>query len=561
MSGIPEPARLQGAVRGIAVRALPRRSDFPQDRRTWLGDLLAGLTVGVVALPLALGFGIGAGMGALPGLITAIVAGVVAAAFGGSNLQVSGPTGAMTVVLVPVIAQHGVGAVPLLAVLAGVLVVLGGLLGLGRAVTLVPWPVVEGFTVGIATIIFLQQVPLVLDVSRSHATSTLAATRHALSHAHWSSSIDSLAVAAGVVVAMVVLRRIRPTFPGSLAAIVVAAIVVAANGLAVRTIGVVQLDQLGARPYVPGFDELRGLLPAAAVIALLAALESLLSARVSDGMSDLPSTDPDRELFGQGLANVASGLAGGMPATGAIARTAVNVRAGARTRVASMTHGLVLLVVLLGASGIVAHIPIAALAGVLMVTATRMVDMTSVRTILRASRSDALVFAATAVTTVAFDLVLAVEVGFVVAMVLVLRTTAQASRILEEDLATRVDHVADDELRALLHQHVVVYRLEGSLFFGAAQRFLDELTALDDARVVVLRLGWLQVLDATGAHALIETIDVLQSRGIMVLVCGAQDRHAKVLDAVGIPGDHLDGSRLFTQLDAALDRARAIVAA
>ena len=560
MPSSSDSSAIRAALGTIANRTRPRRDDFPQDRATWTADLVAGLTVGIVALPLALGFGIGAGLGAMPGLVTAIVAGIVAAVFGGSRLQVSGPTGAMTVVLVPVVAQHGVGAVPLLAILAGILVVAAGWLGLGRAVSLVPWPVVEGFTVGIATIIFLQQVPLVLDVPRSPERDTMPATIHAFRVADWNAALPSIAVALGVMLTMVLLRSIRPTFPGSLVAIVVAAVAVAWLDVDVATIGAIRLDSLDPHVSLPSVGVLRDLLPSAAIIALLAALESLLSARVADGMSDVPATDPDRELVGQGLANIAAGLAGGMPATGAIARTAVNVRAGARTRAASMFHGIVLAAVLLGAAGVVAHIPLAALAGVLMMTAIRMIDRSAARSILRASRSDALVFVTTAAATIAFDLVLAVQIGVVISMVLVLRATARASSVQEEDSAARVDHADDAELRDLLRQHVVVYRLEGSLFFGAAQRFLDELTALDDAKVVVLRLGWLQVLDASGAHALIETIESLEHRGITVLVCGAQERHQRVLEAVGIPGEHLAHDRLFTHLDAALERARSIVA-
>ncbi len=560
MQSTNDPNALRAALGTVRDRTLPRREDFPQDRATWTADLVAGLTVGVVALPLALGFGIGAGLGATPGLITAIVAGIVAAVFGGSNLQVSGPTGAMTVVIVPVVAVHGIGAVPLLAVLAGCIVLLAGWLGLGRAVTLVPWPVVEGFTVGIATIIFLQQLPLLLDVPRSSNNDTLPATIHALQHADWGHSTSRILLALGVVVTMIVLRRLWPAIPGSLVAIVLASIAAVALGLDVRTIGTIELGSLAVGVDVPSLATFNELLPAAAIIAALAALESLLSARVADGMSDTPASDPDRELVGQGLANIAAGVAGGMPATGAIARTAVNVRAGARTRMASTFHGIVLAAVLFGAAGVVAYIPYAALAGVLMVTAVRMVDIPAARSILRASRSDALVFLTTVFTTIAFDLVLAVEIGLLVSMVLVLRRLARASSVQEEDAAARVDHVDDSELRDLLREHVVVYRLEGSLFFGAAQRFLDELTALDDAKVVVLRLGWLQVLDASGAHALIETIQSLEHRGITVLVCGAQERHQRVLEAVGIPGEHLDETRLFTHLDAALEQARSIVA-
>ncbi|MCB0877776.1 MAG: SulP family inorganic anion transporter [Thermoleophilia bacterium] len=552
----------RSALRTIRSRTLPRPGDFPQSRRGWSIDLVAGLTVGIVALPLALGFGIGAGLGAGPGLLTAIVAGIVAAIFGGSRLQVSGPTGAMTVVLVPVVADHGAAAVPLLAVIAGIIVIAAGWLGLGRAVTLVPWPVVEGFTVGIATIIFLQQIPILLDVPRSRDHDTLPATIHALQSADWNLAGPRIAIAAGVVAIMVLLRRIRPTFPGSLVAILVAAVAASMLDLDVRTIGALDLGATSFGVDVPSWSTLDELLPAAAIIAALAALESLLSARVADGMSDLAPTDPDRELVGQGLANVAAGLVGGMPATGAIARTAVNVRAGARTRAAAMFHGIVLLAVLLGASGLVAYVPYAALAGVLMLTAVRMVDVAAVGSLLRASRSDAVIFVVTAGTTIAFDLITAVEIGVAVTMVLVLRTMARASSVGPEASATLAAsmQVGDDELHELLDERILVYRLDGSLFFGAAHRFVDELASLDRARVVVLRLGGLHVLDSSGAQALAETIEAFDHRGVQVVLCGMQPRHRKVLSAVGIPGRRIGDDRLATDLRDAIERAHALVA-
>jgi SulP family sulfate permease len=552
---------LRQAVATTAARTLPRREDFPADRRTWGADLVAGLTVGVVALPLALGFGIASGVGAIPGLVTAIVAGFVAAVFGGSQLQVSGPTGAMTVVLVPAVAAHGVGAVPTLAVLAGVIVVLAGWLGLGRAVTLIPWPVVEGFTFGIATIIALQQLPLLLDVPRSHAHDTLHAALRAVQAADWQAARGSLAIALLVVVTMLVCRRLHPSAPGSLIGVALATIAVVAFDVHTSTIGAIHLDSLRVGHALPSsMSQFDALLGPAVVVALLAALESLLSARVADGMGDHEPSDPDRELVGQGLANIASGMLGGLPATGAIARTAVNVRAGARTRAAAAFHAVVLLVVLLGASGLVAHIPLAALAGVLVVTATRMIDLPAAKALLRASHSDALVFSLTALVTIAFDLVRAVEVGIGVAALLALRSTARASMLLEEDLAPHRAALDDETARALLDEHIVVYRLHGSLFFAAAQRFIDELAALDQARVVVLRLGTIHVLDSTGAHALSESIHTLRHRGIDVLVCGTQQRHRRVLEAVGIPGATIAEDHLYANLDHALRDARAIAA-
>ncbi|MBC7643746.1 MAG: SulP family inorganic anion transporter [Thermoleophilia bacterium] len=542
----------------IATRTLPRRADFPASGSTWRADLIAGITVGVVALPLALGFGIASGVGAAPGLITAIVAGIVAAIFGGSSLQVSGPTGAMTVVLVPIVAEYGAGMVPVLAVLAGSMVILSGWLGLGRAVTLIPWPVVEGFTVGIAVIIFLQQVPLILDVPHAHERNTLTATLHAVQRADWNAAFPAVILTIAAISMLLAARRLRPTFPASLVAVVTVTLLAVAFKLDVPEIGKLPMSGLVAVPDMPPADTLLKVLPAAGVIALLAALESLLSARVADGMSDSRPTDPDRELVGQGLANVASGMFGGLPATGAIARTAVNMRAGAQTRMAALFHGLVLLVVLLGASRIIAVVPLAALAGVLMMTAIRMVDRPTCRALLRADRSDALVFDPTAAMTIVFDLVRAVELGIAVAAILVLRSTARASTVREESVAAHVEHLDDLAVRELLHEHVVVYQLQGSLFFGAAQRFLEELTALDEARVVVLRMAGLNVLDATGAHVLAETVDEFGKRDIAVLLCGVRPQHRRALRTAGIPGPRLPEAHIYADLQVALERARAI---
>ncbi|MBC7460460.1 MAG: SulP family inorganic anion transporter [Thermoleophilia bacterium] len=557
---------LRAAMLALVERTRPRRSDYPRTRDGWTGDLLAGLTVGIVALPLALGFGIGAGLGAGAGLVTAIVAGIVAAVFGGSNVQVSGPTGAMTVVLVPVVAEQGTSAIPLLAVLAGLLVLVAGWAGLGRAVTLIPWPVVEGFTLGIAAIIFLQQLPLVLDARHATDTGILPASWHILRSADWSNSVAPLVVALAVIVVMHVSRQARPTFPGSLVAVIGAAVACVAFNIDVGTIGSVSLDSFTPGLDLPGLRAFENLLPSAGVIALLASLESLLSARVADGMSAGTATDPDRELVGQGLANIASGLVGGMPATGAIARTAVNARAGAHTRAAAIFHGIVLLAVMLAAMPLVAHIPYAALAGVLMMTAFRMADVATARALLRSGRADALVFVATAATTVLFDLVHAVEIGVVIAAAVALRASARASGVREQDVSARLpadgadDHVDDAELEQLLNEHIVVYRLQGALFFGVAQHFLEELTSLDAARVVVLRFGQLDVLDASGAHALAETVTEFDRRGITTLLCGVRPQHRRVLAAVGLPGPAVPPSRFFDDLDRALADARRLAA-
>ena len=351
---------LAEVVLTVRQRVLPRRSDYAGLSTSYRKDILAGITVGVVALPLALAFGVASGVGAAAGLITAIVAGFVAAVFGGSNFQVSGPTGAMTVVLLPIVARFGASAVVPVAIMAGGIVLAMGLFGLGRAVSFIPWPVVEGFTIGIAIIIFLQQVPLALDVPRPEGDNTAIVAFRALQSADWGVAIQSLAVVALVVVVLVVMPRLNKAVPWSIIAIVLATVAVGFAGWQMSRIGSLP-DGLPA-PSIPVLDasSTGALFSAAIAVAALAAIESLLSARVADGMTSFadgvksPSRyDPDRELVGQGLANIASGAFGGMPATGAIARTAVNVRAGARTRVSAMVHSLVLIVVVVAGGGLV----------------------------------------------------------------------------------------------------------------------------------------------------------------------------------------------------------------
>jgi SulP family sulfate permease len=543
----------------LRQRALPRRSDYAGVRQSWRADLIAGLTVGVVALPLALAFGVTSGVGASAGLVTAIVAGVVAAVFGGSNLQVSGPTGAMAVVLVPIVARFGAEAVIPVAIMAGGLVLAMGLFGLGRAVTFIPWPVVEGFTVGIATIIFLQQVPMAVNVPKPPGENTALVALRSIQAATWPTAAYSLGIVTFVVLLMVLLPRIRRSFPASIVAVVLATIMVSLVAWNVMIIG--PLPAGIPVPRIPVIDTATtsALFSAALAVAALAAIESLLSARVADGMSSRSHLEPDRELVGQGLANVASGIFGGMPATGAIARTAVNVRAGARTRMAAIVHSVVILLVVAFAGSLVARIPLAALAGVLMVTAIRMVDRHAVRSILRSTRSDGLVMILTAAATVVFDLILAVEIGIAVAAVLALRAVAKTSTLEEEEegvVDEVIDRISDDEESALLHEHIAVYRLDGALFFGASQQFLDEFTSIADVRVVILRLGGVRVVDASGGHALDEIIAGLRGRNVTVLLCGVGVRLRQVLTALGVLETLEDEHHVFTALADAIEHGQ-----
>lgn len=536
-------------------RFLPSKLDYAGLGASWRTDLLAGITVGIVALPLALAFGVSSGVGAEAGLITAIVAGLVAAVMGGSPVQVSGPTGAMVVVLAPVVAVHGAGSVAPLSLMAGLLVCVLGFSGLGRAVAFIPWPVVEGFTLGIAAIIFLQQVPLATGTSGVPGHNTLLAAVEAASGARVPIVLVTLALVAGVAVVMVLVQKLFRALPASLLAVLLATAAAELFQLGIPRIG--PLPHSLPAPAIPAFDlaSLGSLAMPAVAVACLAAIESLLSARVAAGMSGPGGTpggpySPDRELTGQGLASIAAGLFGGMPATGAIARTAVNVRSGAKTRLSAAVHAVVLLAIVYLASGMVSRIPLAALGGILMVTAARMVSRRTVTAILRSTRADAAVFILTAIITVAFDLIVAIQIGLAAAALFTLRKFASLSSVQREEIPAP---------RAEGDEHIAVLRLDGAMFFGAAERILQEISQVRDVQVAIIRLSQLRMLDATGAHALVEVISALELRGITVLLKGVRPDHLGLVTNVGVIRSLRHHRHLFEDLGYAVEHARSHV--
>ena len=532
---------------------LPQRSDFTAMRRDPKRDIVAGITVAFVALPLALAFGVASGLGAGAGLVTAIVAGLLAAIFGGSNLQVSGPTGAMTVVLLPVVAQVGISGVLVVGMIAGVILIGLAFAGAGRYMQFIPLPVVEGFTIGIAVIIGLQQVPAALGVDAEGekvVVRAFSAIRIWLQEPAIASLLIALVVA-GVILLTV---RFRPGVPASMFAVIIATLAVGVFGIDVATIGVIPSGL--PSPSIPqvSWSQLSTLMIPAIAIAALAALESLLSATVADAMSVGERHDSNRELFGQGIANIASPLFGGVPATAAIARTAVNVRSGAQSRLAAITQSIGLLLVILVASRWVSFIPLAALAGVLFATVIQMIEISSVRALLRATRGDAAILVATAAATIAFDLVTAVIIGMAIAGIYALRQVAKSARIDEMPL-DQSDH--SDAEWELLKEHVVAYRLDGPLFFGAAHRFLLEISEVSDVRVVILRLSRIRTLDATGASVLGDTIKSLEQRGVTVMLSGVQPEHELIFRGLGVFGELAHEKHVFLTTPEAINHARA----
>ncbi len=545
-------------------RLLPRRGDY---RFEFLGaDLVAGATVAIVALPLALGFAVSTGVSPAVGLTTAIVAGFVAALFGGSNFQVTGPTGAMTVVLIPIVAQRGPEALPLVAVVAGLLLVVMGLAGVGRYVGFVPWPVITGFTNGIAVIIFLQQLPAVLGVSPEAAESTLVVAARTVRGFLESPAAPTVVLAAATAALMALWPRVPRlrAIPGSMVALI--------GGTALSLLDwfsgvgrVAGVPRQLPTPDLPVFSA-GGVVDIARValaVAILAALESLLSAVVADGHTIEERHDPDRELLGQGLANVAVGFFGGMPATGALARTAVNVRSGAQTRLAAAFHAVVLVAILLFLAPLATRIPLAVLGGILMVVAVRMVESHAARTILRATRSDAFVLVLTMGVTILFDLILAVEVGMIAAGFLFVVRMSRLLSVDPEMLAgsTPSSHDSAAEMRAessLERENILAFRIEGPVFFGAAAQFFDQvLKETPGIKAVVLRMRRVPVMDATGLTALQGLVETLERRHIVVMVSGLQPQPREMLERTGVL-DKISRNRdhLFETSEQAIAHAR-----
>ena len=411
------------------------RSDFPETRQLFTKDLISGVTVAIVALPLAIGFGITAGMSAAAGISTAIIAGFIAGLFGGSRFQVSGPTGAMTVVLIPVISKFGIGAIPALGVMAGLIVIAMSLIRLGSLINKVPNCVVEGFTVGIAIVISLQQLPFALGVTKGEGERTLIVAIHTIQKA-LAIGVNSqtlLVVFITLVIKFNIVKivesfKIKMYFPASFSALFLTTLIVKASNLNVATIGNIPRNVSTFTSPILTSGEYLSLITPALSIAILAAIESLLSARVADDISNVPSDKkfkPNQELFGQGLATTFASVFGGMPATGAIARTNVSVRSGATTRLAAMIHSMVLLVIVIFLAPIFSQIPSAAIAGVLIGTSFRIFNKASMLEIFKSSKSNIFIYIATAIVTVSVDLIWGI--GFGIALYLLINLVKKSN--------------------------------------------------------------------------------------------------------------------------------------
>jgi len=537
-----------------SVRALRRYS-----AQTFVKDLLAGLTVGLVALPLAMAFAISSGTPPETGIYTAIVTGFLVSLLGGSAVQIGGPTGAFVVVVSGIIARYGIDGLYMSTMMAGVVLVVMGLTGTGTAVRFIPRPVVIGFTNGIALVIASTQLKDFFGIATSEAVpgEFIGRIEVLARHAGAFSPLTT-AVAIGVLVLIIAWNRLVPRVPGYIVALVAGTLYVTLTGWPLETIG----GRFGGIPsrlppiHLPTFrpDLVLTLISPTLTIAMLGAIESLLSAVVADRMSGTRHNS-NVELFAQGIANIASPLFGGLPATGAIARTATNVRSGARTPVAGIIHAVTLLIVLMAASKLAALVPMAVLAAILMVVSYNMGEWREIPELWRQGWTDRLVWLVTFVLTVVADLTVAVETGMILAALLFIRrvaVTTTVSRVTTDFVERAREHALHDKH---IPEGVAIFKIVGPFLFGATEKLASAVAHAGELPpVVILRLRYMSAIDATGLRAIQDLADELRASGRTLLLCGAPSQPTRLLEQADFHR-HLGDENILPSLTMALKRA------
>ncbi|WP_340267309.1 SulP family inorganic anion transporter [Sphingobium mellinum] len=504
--------------------------------RLFRADAIAGLTVAIVALPLAMALGIASGTSPDKGLVTAVVAGFLISALGGSRVQVGGPTGAFVVVIFNVIAKHGYDGLLIATLLAGLILIFAGAFRLGQVIKYIPHPVVTGFTAGIAVIIASSQVKDFLGLAIDTVPADFVPKWEAYLGAIATTSAATVAVGVGALAIIIALRKLAPKLPGFLIAVVVTSVAVALLKLPVDTIGS-RFPEIPPGLPMPSLPEMslakiNAVLPSAFTIAFLAGIEALLSAVVADGMAGTRHRS-NQELIGQGVANLGSALFGGLPATGAIARTATNIRSGAKTPVAGIMHAVFLLLFILFATDLMAYVPMAALAAILFMVAWGMSEYERFVALLRMPNSDRSVLLLTFGLTVLVDLTVAIGVGVTLASLLFMARMAEA---VEVDTSNGKDIDLDSEdvhQRDTLPAGVEVFRINGPFFFGVAGELLDTLRRLGESpKAIILRMRLVPLLDASGVRTLEEFIEQARVAGARVILSGVQPQPRSMLERV-----------------------------
>ncbi len=503
------------------------------DRHKFLLDLIAGVTVGLVALPLAMAFAIASGLTPQAGIYCAIVTGFLISALGGSKMQIGGPTGAFVVVVAGIVAVHGVDGLFMCTVMAGVLLVIMGVTGLGTGVKFIPRPVVIGFTNGIAVLIASTQIKDFFGLHLERVPGVFWLRIEALAGNFHTLSFEATALAVFTLLTLIICRGLSPRIPGPIVALLLSTCAVYFFKLPVETIG----TRFGGIPsglphwQIPHFraDLIHGLLGPAFTVAMLGAIESLMSAMVSDRMSS-DRHNPNVELIGQGVANIFSPMFGGLPATGAIARTATNIRSGAQTPVAGMIHALTLLCILLFAAPLVSYVPMAALAGILMVVAYNMGEWREIPQLLKLTKTDISIWLVTFALTVFADLTVAVEAGMILAALLFISRVASTTTVSQ----VTEDYVEDGRVHILqdkdIPYYATIFRIHGPFLFGATDKIwavAENLHLLPP--VVILRLRNMTALDATGLFAIEEIAKQLHASQRTLILCGAREQPAQLI--------------------------------
>ncbi len=539
------------------------------NKQTFIQDLLAGIIVGIVALPLAIAFGIASGATPEAGILTAIVAGFLISFFGGSKVQIGGPTGAFIVIVFGIIQEYGMNGLMIATFMAGAFLIMMGILHLGTIIKYIPYPIVVGFTSGIALTIFATQIKdlfgLQIESVPADFLGKWSVYAQHIDTINWWSLLVGLCSILIIVFTPKVNRRI----PGSLAAIILMTLAT----LGLKALGIEGIETIGDRfsissalpqPEVPKitWDSVRHLAQPAMVIAMLGAIESLLSAAVADGVIG-DRHNSNQELIAQGIANMVSPLVGGIPATGAIARTMTNINNGGRTPVAGIAHAIVLAIIYLFLMPLVKYIPMACLAGILMVVAYNMSEWRSFRAILRNPKSDIIVLLVTFFLTVIFDLTIAIEVGVLIACLLCMKRMAETTNV--SVISDEIDPMADTDVMGNLEHLIIpegvkVYEINGPYFFGIGNKFEEMMGDMGGrAKVRIIRMRKVPFIDSTGVHNLSNMCRMCSQMGVKVVLSGVNPTVMKVLENAGM--DNVVGKEnICSHISLALNRAQEILA-
>lgn len=534
----------------MAIHFRPKLVDSLRSySRAALGrDLLAGLIVGIVALPMAIAFAIASGVSPEVGLITAVIGGFIVSALGGSSVQIGGPTGAFIIIVLGIVGQYGLSGLLVATLMAGVLLLLMGLLRLGSLIKFIPYPIILGFTAGIAVTIFTTQVNDLLGLGLTGLPKEFipkwGVLLTSLGHIHW----PTLAIGLGSILLIQLTPRVTKVVPGSLVAIIVMTLVCY---FLREHLGLTGLDTIGDRYTISGklpplvvpslsWESVQQLVAPAFTIALLGAIESLLSASVADGVVGERHRS-NTELIAQGIANIIVPFVGGIPVTGAIARTMTNINNGGRSPVAGMTHAVVLLLIFLFLMPLMAYIPMACLAGVLVVISYNMSGWRSVRASLRGPRSDVAVLVVTFLLTVLFDLTIAIELGLLLAMLLFMRRIVESTRIIVSRDELTLESIGEDGHRHEVPEKLVipagveVYEIDGPFFFGIANRFEEVVLSVSARpRVRVLRMRHVPFMDSTAVRNLRLLVETSQTERIRLILSGVRPEVHETLQATGL---------------------------